>query len=239
MKAPYFLLFPLIILSACAQTAQYPTVKVAGALMEIMHQGAWQARINADTLEADGLYALGAAEGLLGEVMIWNGTPYYSRSYSADSFRVEEKHHPTTLLVYSHVAQWDSVAVPDSIFIQTYLEDFIVAEAHRRGIDTGRAFPFLLKGVPERLSWHIVDGSNIDPQNSDHQSHKSSGAYGLIEAEPVSMLGFFSTHHEGIFTHRRARTHLHVLNSDRSLMGHVDRLLPGNGLTLYLPKSGS
>jgi acetolactate decarboxylase len=58
---------------------------------------------------------------------------------------------------------------------------------------------------------------------------------GRLVGQPVTVVGFFSRHHEGVFTHMGQRTHLHVLSDDGAAMGHVDEIAVPSGAALKLP----
>jgi acetolactate decarboxylase len=45
-----------------------------------------------------------------------------------------------------------------------------------------------------------------------------------ISNEEVNVIGFFSKHHQGVFTHHSNYTHMHLMTSDGKMMGHVDEV---------------
>ena len=78
--------------------------------------------------------------------------------------------------------------------------------------------------------------------SADQQYHEINKIIkNLVQAQAqpslVTILGFYSQNHQGLFTHHDAFTHMHVRNADGTAMGHVDYLESGNGsFTLLLPK---
>ncbi|MBT8221506.1 MAG: acetolactate decarboxylase, partial [Bacteroidia bacterium] len=120
--------------------------------------------------------------------------------------------------------------------VSTYpdLEDFIEAKAKENQIDVNLPFPFLLEGTVTKLDWHVINWPRGDMDHS-HEKHIQSGLNGRIENQNVSVLGFFSDRHQGIFTHHTVNSHMHFLTEDRTLAGHVDDLELGKSMVLKLP----
>jgi len=72
--------------------------------------------------------------------------------------------------------------------------------------------------------------------SSPDEAHQRQANYSLKNSE-VDIVGFFSTDHKGIFTHRDSYLHMHLISSDRKKMGHLDKLIFGyETIKLYLPK---
>lgn len=71
--------------------------------------------------------------------------------------------------------------------------------------------------------------------SSPKEAHQSQMNYEL-KNEDVEIIGFFSTEHQGIFTHHDSYLHMHLITKDIKKMGHLDEITFGD-MTLYLPKS--
>ena len=56
-----------------------------------------------------------------------------------------------------------------------------------------------------------------------------------IEDKPVSILGFYSEHHQGIFTHHSSFVHMHVKAGDDKIAGHLETIELEPGARLLLP----
>lgn len=226
-------------LSACQDASPQPQpieVEHRGALKEIMHQGRLESRIDLDSLKREHLYALGAAEGLKGEILVWDGEAILAQAQ--DSLRSKQSTGDSAraaLLVYSYVENWHCSALPDSIYLQSFLEDYLPVAAAAQGIDTSAPFPFLLRGAVSRASWHVVDWPLGDTVHS-HEKHQRSGAWGIIEGLELDILGFYSQKHRSIFTHHSSAVHMHFRSQNGALAGHLDKLLPGPAMELCLPR---
>jgi acetolactate decarboxylase len=50
------------------------------------------------------------------------------------------------------------------------------------------------------------------------------------------IIGFFSTRHQGVFTHKNTFLHMHLITADYQKMGHLDVVVfKKGGVRLYMP----
>lgn len=209
---------------SCSQTAEQLIVKHIGELRQIMHQGMIQSRIDLDTLVNSNLFALGAMDSLSGEVLVLSGEVI--KSFAKDDTLVTERDTKTeaTLLVYAEVTEWDTLEFASAENVESALVDYA---------EPSRAIPFLLLGQPS-LDYHVI---NFDAENGDFSTHKEGAFNGSIEDEEVIILGFYSTQAKGIYTHHDSNLHMHVITTNYSTMGHVDKLdLLDRSFKLLIPK---
>lgn len=222
-----------------AGTSEAVRVSHAGALRDIMHKGDTSAKILLQSLPlGPDFYALGALEKLDGEILILGGEISLARTREN---RVALEHDPdqgAALLVYATVEVWQKVGISDPIDNIRGLEERIALEAARSGLDLSEPFPFIIRGRVAKAEWHVVAESEAgSPQ--DHQSHRDSGVSGVLAGEKVAVLGFFSTGHQGVFTHFNSRVHMHIQPQDKRLAGHLDQIRLDEGFTLSLPASAA
>ncbi len=204
-----------------------PEVHVAGALRTIMaHQ--LRAQISmADVPDIRGVYGLGAAENLEGELVILDGTVYWSRVAGQQVVTETSRDKDAALLVYSVVPEWQTIQIPDNIMNMAQLETWINA------MNVSVPFPFRLTGQPESVSWHVIDWDPSDPVHT-HAKHRNAGMHGTTEPpENTDMIGFYSRNHKGIFTHHSTNLHLHALLEGNAV--HVDALNLTPTMTLFVP----
>ena len=234
------LAFLLLLLTTTVQSRvpedRYNGVHVSGAIHTMMMEGHISATMALDSLALKPhLYALGAVEKLKGEIQILNGRPYVS--YALDSaVRIDtsfQRH--AAMLVYSQVPVWDSVPLPQGITTTEELEEVLPALAQNYAIDLEQAFPFLITGVVDSVNWHVIDWPEGDTVHS-HAKHKKSGLHGKLADQDVTLLGFYSTKHQGVFTHHGTNIHMHVFSADRTIAGHVDDADFGEKMVLWLPR---
>lgn len=231
----FTLCFYLCLQSTEAQ-ADEPKVSFVGALKNFRMKGDISAKLDLKVLEGKSeLYALGAYENLKGEIQIFDGAPYgtiVSGEKLVFDHSFEKK---ASLLVYTQVKSWREIPIPDFVDSQSKLELFLSDLGEQVGFAAEKPFPFLIKGKVRNLAWHIIDWNKEDTLHN-HKKHIESGLNGELSDADVEILGFYSDHHKGIFTHHMTSVHMHFKTSDSSLAGHVDDLTPGKGMQLMLPK---
>lgn len=217
-------------LSACVAPDQQIEVKVAGNLRSIMMQGDYRAAIGLDTLaNKPNLYALGAAAQLDGEVLVWDSKPLITRP-EADTFSLTSTWDAdAALLVYAQVKGWNTSTVQEELTMEQ-LADLLEQKIG----NNGEATPFLIHATADELRWHVVNGKNLEGQS--HATHAASGYQAKVKSKEVALLGFYSRHHEGVFTHRGQFTHIHFKTTDGKAAGHVDQFRLSAGSSLSIPQ---
>lgn len=240
MKVKHLLPLFLLPILACKQdkTTYIVPVESVGTLRQIMQEGDIAAKIDLQTLAGKPqLYGLGAAEDLKGEILIWQGKAFLTTVAGSGLATYDGFRKRASLLVYSEVSAWDSLPIPAEVNELDKLEEFLLQKAQQLGIDTEHPFPFLLKGRPEMVSWHVIDWDINDPVHT-HAKHLQSGMRSGWKNTPSEVIGFYSPT-PGVFTHHDSRLHLHATTPDRRLVAHLDQATGINGMNLYLPSLGN
>lgn len=231
MKLIYII--PFLSLVAC-QPAEKAKTKVAaeakniGILREIMHQGKYEARVAIDTLDKTNLYAVGALETLSGELTIVNGKVFATKVQDDSIQLIPMKEAKATLFVYARVQVWDTLTIDSS----NDLEQTITEIVESRNYD--KPFPFLVKGSPNSVVYHVV---NFDPVNGDFSKHKEGAKYDTLTNEAVQLLGFYSTNAKGLYTHHTTNMHVHLVNESGAKSGHLEEVdFTNQSFHLLIPK---
>ncbi len=213
----------------------WPLVHHAGMLRNIMHKGDTAAKIRLASLPigAD-YYALGALEKLDGEILILGGETYLTRARGKQAFIEEDMDQGAALLVYAQVEAWRELSIAEPMADIKALEARIGKEAMRLGWDSKEAFPFLIKGEAAEAAWHVVTEPEPNAPRT-HESHRKAGLNGSFSKKQVEILGFYSTSHQGVFTHFDSRAHMHVRPLGERFAGHLDAIRLEAGFTLSLP----
>jgi acetolactate decarboxylase len=226
----------MLILFACNDTQKSTdyTVHHYGALKNFMHKNDLSSRVNLSSfVDSSHVYGLGALEGLKGEILIWDGDPHMSTDKGGNVHVDPSFDYEAGLFVYSRVAEWQTITIPDDIMEYDDLENFIAQTAAEKGLDTTVAFPFLIDGVCQTLDWHVINWPAGDSVHT-HQKHQTCGPHGQITDDSVDILGFYSNSHHAVFTHHTTNMHLHFKTKTYTLAGHVDGLTLASG-KLMLP----
>ncbi|MFZ2950375.1 MAG: hypothetical protein WA003_12910, partial [Desulfuromonadaceae bacterium] len=169
--------------------------------------------------ELQSLYALGPLEEASGEVTIIDSTPYVARVQEDGTLEVQNSFvNRACFLVYSQVPRWRRVSLPEDIIDEKTLERELPVLAAEYGIDPDVPFPFLLKGQPDRVVFHVLNKTDGEPHSPE--LHEKAKVKYTIEDTEIEVIGFYSRSHRGIFTPSRRSIHLHLKSEDDTLSGH-------------------
>lgn len=215
----------------CAGTAApaQPPVGVYGAMRNIMQDGNLSAAVSLDTLDRSHLYALGPVAGLQGEIAVLDGRVYTAQKEGAgvDTSSISPA---AAMLVYSRVKRWVEVLLSNSAADLAAVQSAIEAVAARQGIDLEKPFAFRIEGGISGRS-HLIHWEEGTEHTMDN--HKQFALTAAIDA-PM-LIGFYSRHHAGVFTHHSSPLHMHVVNPQTGYVGHVDELRLGADARIFLP----
>jgi acetolactate decarboxylase len=126
-------------------------------------------------------------------------------------------------LVYANVPRWDTIYLQQKITSIQELQNAVIQAAFKHGTDTNSAFPFLLFASIKEASGHIMfKDTMVKTINSD--ALKAAKHITHFSSQKAQLLGFYSQHHQTIFTHHDSFLHLHYLVSNNSQAGHLDEI---------------
>ena len=132
--------------------------------------------------------------------------------------------------VYSNVIEWEEMDLPADLKTIRDLEKFI----DEKTLEFKRPFSFRLVGQVSSARIHIQNLPEGTKVSSPAEAHIGQTKYHLVN-ENVELIGFFSTEHQGIFTHHDSFLHMHLITQDEDKMGHLDEMEMAK-MKLYLPK---
>ncbi|MCB0632845.1 MAG: acetolactate decarboxylase [Lewinella sp.] len=216
-----------------AAEAGYSDVQIAGAMKNVMWKGELQSVIDLDTIRnKKGLYGLGPVSYLRGEILINDGKTYVSTVLTDTTMSVKATNQVSApFFVYGYVQEWESVELPGSVKNIQDLETFL----DERTKSAKRPFVFKLTGPIASANIHVQNLPEGTTVSSPAEAHQGQKTYALENAD-VAIIGFFSTGHQGIFTHHDSFVHMHLITADEQQMGHVDEAaFQSQKMTLYLP----
>jgi acetolactate decarboxylase len=209
-------------------------VQVWGNLREMMREGRTEARVAiASALATPHLYAVGAVAGMRGEITVIDGAVWLALgARDAGRATVGAADESAALLVASHVAHWSRVTLAEDIPFAK-LDQQIEALAAAAGIDVDKPFPFLVEGPLADAHWHVLVGPPSAAAPHDHAGNAVTGDQVAITG---TLVGFFSKHHHGAFTHMGQNIHAHLVSPSLALAAHVDQITIGASSVLALPR---
>jgi len=206
-----------------------------GELKKIMKQNDLSAHINfLDYKNNNHIYSLGALKNLEGEFIVLDGEPYIIEVENENVVIKSDFDFKASLAVLVEVKKWKEIPIPQNIRTKSDFENFLYKQAKIEGISIEKPFPFLVEGLISSISWHVVNW-NIEDEEHSHEKHVKSGPNGTNINESVTLLGFYSDQHHGVFTHHSTNIHLHFIRNDKKLGGHVDDFVLGVSMILKLP----
>jgi len=214
-------------------TTTYPKVNIAGAMKNVMWKGELAGIIQIDTIQdKKGLYGIGPESYLTGEIMIKDGLAFVSRVSADSSMYVEQKAEiDAPFFVYANVTEWTELDLPEEVIGIKDLEVFI----NQRTENYQRPFAFKLVGSVSSANIHVQNLPKGITVSSPEEAHQGQQNYQL-DQQDVEIVGFFSTQHQGVFTHHDSYLHLHLITQDLQQMGHLDKVKFETGaMKLYLP----
>ena len=223
MKYRKIVFFALITLLPIFAFSQETLVKYSGKMSKIGQEKRVDAAIMIDSIKGQHLYAIGPVENLRGEILVWDGKPFVA-AITDDQKPYLQKNVQSLkaiFLVYADISQWDTVLLTNKISSLIDLEKTIIRAAYNHGSDTATAFPFLIFGKVKEGSGHIMYKDStvtaITPATLKDANHKNS-----FSNQYAQMLGFYSQHHQTIFTHHDSFLHIHYRMANKYQAGHLD-----------------
>lgn len=216
-------------------------VQVRGALRAMFHEGQTGAMVTLDKmLPNPDLYAVGALADLSGEITIVGGKVFLAYPQGSDETRTETTSRSdagATLLVAADVPAWHGVSTEKAIRFEE-LDDEIGRLATIAGMSLEARFPFLLQGDFEDLQWHVIDGRRLSDGGTSHEDHLAAAVKGKQDRASATLVGFYSSRDQGVFTHMGSKTHIHCVVDDPLSTGHVDHVVIPAGTTVKFPAGG-
>lgn len=215
-----------------AEKDTYADIHSVAAMKNVMWKGELGPQIYLDTIpNKNGLYGLGPVSYLTGELLINNGKSYVSEVVSDTTMRVIHSFDTSApFFVYGNVSAWTEIELPTEVKTIQSLEKFIdLKTTHDK-----RPFVFKLIGDVSNAVIHIQNLPKGTKVSSPDEAHQGQTNYKITD-ENVQIIGFFSTEHKGVFTHHDSFSHMHLITTDETKMGHLDALEIGN-MKLLLPE---
>jgi acetolactate decarboxylase len=208
-------------------------VRWSGALKNVMMKGDLIGTIDLKALsKLPHVYAVGALEGLHGEVTILDSAASIARVQDGKVVTSQVAEGKACVLVYAQVQEWKDIPLPKTTKTLGQLESFVVEVAKRQGINVNRPFPFRVKGTVTEAKYHVVrhPGDLKDPQ----ELHDKAKVKYTFKSGAVELVGFYSDKHLGIFT-CGGNLHVHMRSADGKLSGHLEEVDLGDTMRLFLP----
>jgi alpha-acetolactate decarboxylase len=205
-----------------------------------MHEGQTQAAVRlAEVVPGPHAWGLGALEGLHGEATVLDDAVWLARPKADGTAEVRRAEldgadaaQGAALFVVANVESWSETVVQNEV-PWDQLDPFIEAAIRAHGVGRDAPVAVRVEGPLAMLKWHVVDGSKLLP-GAGHAEHARTAVSGVVERSDARLIGFFSTSHQGVFTHAGSWSHFHALVESSRVSGHVDGVTLEPGARLLI-----
>lgn len=209
-----------------------------GTMRSVMREGLTESRTSLTDWKGPDTIAVGAVEGLDGEITIVDGGVWVSRVRDGRVLTsgpaVQEDDH-ATLLVASREQRWQTIRL-DAPLAGADLEAAVERAAAQHGVDTSQPFPFVIQATAASLDMHVING--FCPHSGGEAAvDRQPLRIALENPTPVTIVGFYARDSQGVLTHHGTSTHAHALFDGREgrVTGHIDSVGVRAGALLRLP----
>ncbi len=217
--------------------ASSAAVEQIGNMRDVMRGGQTGARVRLSTIpERGSMIAVGALEGLGGEITVLDGAFWVTRaidgvpSTTGPSVRDGDA---ATLLARASVPAWSALEISGE---GRTLAELVLEGAAVTGLELNEPFPFVIEGVDVQMDLHVINGFctiGQDPGEIDASPWRWSGN----SAKDVRIVGFFARDRAGEMTHHGTEIHAHAIATvdGQIVTAHVDHASVTGAATLRLP----
>ena len=85
------------------------------------------------------------------------------------------------------------------------------------------------------LEYHVVNGDRLVKVSYSREDHLAAAIRRSLSNTTITLLGFYSEQHQGIFTHQGSKAHIHCFRDDPPVSGHVDDVTLPAGTIIMFP----
>lgn len=222
------------------ETPVVSSVQHFGPMREVMREGETQSRVRlSDAIAKPHAFAVGALEGLAGEVTIIDGEVWVSRVASDGTLSITGPqpagNDAATLMSISYVTKWHATRIKSACAgheLELLIEEF----ARSVGIDTNKPFPFKIEGELKNLNLHVINGYcpiATDPATQAKKPWRNPD----FEFASVTIVGFYAPNAVAVMTHHGTAIHAHAIGEadGNQIMGHIDDMTVEPSMTLFVP----
>jgi alpha-acetolactate decarboxylase len=220
-------------------------IQAFGTMREAIGMGKHQGRIILqDLIVKPNFFAVGALEGLGGEITIHDGEVFVTRVDNAGNLQTladgDAAAMQATLLLGAYVSEWVSISVPHNV-PPDEADEFLRIQAKNHGIDTRRPFPWTVAGPLLSVHVHVINGACPVHARRNQQTIPAAQRPFDWHTETLSgtVVGIYAPDAAGRMTHPGSSVHAHLIftNEGERATGHLERVGFASGAVLRLPKS--
>lgn len=247
MMRVFFLALITLVLNPTAAWANANTNKVIqyGNMHETLAMKKSAGRVVlADLLKKPNFFAVGALEGLMGEVTIIDGKVVATEVDKNGQARPVDgplETRKATLLLGSYIKEWSEVKITTDMSRQEF-EDFAAAAIAKSALNTQEPVVFRVSGVLDHARMHVIHGAcPLHARMNKIDLAKDSQPYeGTLQKVDATVVAVFAKDAVGKITHPDTRIHAHLVHKvsgEQNITGHLEDFSVKAGASLWLPKN--
>lgn len=216
--------------------SQAQEVKTISEMRKVMMGTDLNPHLLWDTIPHTHLFGISPLGRIEGEITILDGQLFSAKVDKKGEIVIKQDWNvQAPFAVYAQVAEWEEFDFEANITNEAGLQSAIENIAQNQGYDISKAFPFRIVGKFDSLDFHIISKPKKEKKHN-HDLHDKAKKHFSLQDTEGEILGFYSQHHTGIFTHRGSFLHLHYLDNAHKNMGHIEKVTFKKKVVLLLPK---
>lgn len=227
MRKIKFVLLALLLSSffSCSTKPTYTDVAWRGEIKQFSDDGKMEDNAMLSELtNGKHLYAVGSLSQMDGEITVIDGVCYISQVTDEQKVKVSEDcSKKSPFLVYGYYSNWREIPLKKHFKTLKDLSRSMTELLIENGYITEDPSGIMIQ----------ADVEDLDYQLSVKKSLKKS----KLKKSNVTMVGFYSKNHGGVFTDKGQNLHLHFISNDNQISGHVNDffIAEGSKIKLYFP----
>lgn len=213
-----------------------------GGMHETIGQKQHHGRVRvSDATQRPHFYALGALEGLRGELTVHDSVATATGVTNGRLAALRPADTQATLLVGQSVDEWTRVTLRDAVS-HTQFDEAVANAASEAGVDATSPFMFVIDGTFTEVRLHVMNGACPVHARMKKLELPSDARPFELEAATLAgtLVGVYAAHSVGELTHPATSTHAHLLytnpDSGERVTGHLEQVGLAPGAVLKLPK---
>lgn len=210
-----------------------------GTLRETLRDGHVEARVAIADVAREGVWGIGALDGLRGEVTIADGEVWITEGNvdAPVTTHARTTEASATVLFAAEVSDWVELTVDEPVD-PSVLDAFLASQARAAGLDPAKPFPFVVEGELTHLQVHVIAGEC--PIRARMMGEAMTSPAYEVHAPSISgrLVGIYAAGSSGILCHMGSSSHVHVIvEGEQALTGHAETVGLAAGSKLRIPRT--
>lgn len=216
-------------INATGKKEKTPPLIQYGKMRQVIGQKQTQGRVAlADIEKLPHFYAVGAIEGLTGEVTVLDSVAVATQVISEEKISpAKDPKIQATMLIGRSVSKWHEYTVQTDIPAHRF-DDFVAKVAKDNDIDLSSPTIFSVEGEFSDCCFHVINGAcPVHAELHGKKMPRRERPYKVTRQKTSgTLVGIYARNAAGVMTHPGTTTHTHIVFSrpgaGEKLTGHVE-----------------